>query len=269
MWKFWRQRWWRGFVFAAVVKVSNPEPEIPAVFSLGDKQLSGRHTCTFHQSALLCFFPVCTGNLFYSAHCKAFLQCTLQGSSPVCTAKLFCSVFCSAFPRCTQQSFSVVCTGKLFPSVHWIQWHAELCTALLGSTLTLFRNCTPHSDRQSCLKWPDLHCTSLQPNGPNIFAHISCETVHLHIFTAPCSTEQWQWNVPIHHVDSFCLFTELPEILCESPEICRIFEALFLLQGLAGQNEKILLNQTLQLHGSSWRGRCHEDDNDDIDDGYV
>ena len=76
---WWQRWWWRVF---AVEKVSNPEPEIPAVFSLGDKQLSGRHTCTALQSfSPMCtakLFSVCTAKLFSSVHWKAFLQCALD-----------------------------------------------------------------------------------------------------------------------------------------------------------------------------------------------
>ena len=120
MWKFLRQRWWWGFVFA-VVKVSNPEPEIPAVFSLGDKQLSGRHTCTctallfssvhthwtaFPRCALLCLSSVCTTKLFCSVHWKTFLKCALENVSPVCTAKLFCSVHWKTFLKCALDSMT-------------------------------------------------------------------------------------------------------------------------------------------------------------------
>ena len=57
LWWWWKWWWWCGFV--AVVKVSNPELEIPAVFSLGDK-LSQR-TCAPSQQNT---FALLQGNSF-------------------------------------------------------------------------------------------------------------------------------------------------------------------------------------------------------------
>ena len=132
----------------------------------------------------------------------------------------------------------------------------------------------------------------------NLVFQIGWFTVHfiaamwfLLYFMLNCSFAQlflgaFEWkaeteNVSIQHADSFCLFTESPEIFCESPEICRISKALFSLQGLAGQDLKTLSNipSFKKCFNSFLWSSCHscwcddnDDDNnadDDTDDGYV
>ena len=121
-------------------------------------------------------------------------------------------------------------------------------------------SCTVHSsigfgaDTLNCIS---LMCTIQEID--NLVFQIGWSTVHfiaatwfLLYFMLNCSFAQlflgaFEWkaeteNVSIQHADSFCLFTESPEIFCESPEICRISKALFSLQGLAGQDLKTLSN---------------------------